>query len=53
MRWAVKNEIAKQIIAQGADYELAVKGNQGQLEEAVITTFTEVRPGVPLVFDYD
>ncbi len=35
--------IAEQIVAQGADYVLALKGNQGTLHEAVASTFTEAR----------
>jgi predicted transposase YbfD/YdcC len=35
--------IAQQIVAQGADYVLALKGNQGTLHEAVATAFTEAR----------
>ncbi|MGH8509942.1 MAG: ISAs1 family transposase [Gammaproteobacteria bacterium] len=31
--------MAEQIIEQGGDYVLAVKGNQGQLQEAVIDFF--------------
>jgi predicted transposase YbfD/YdcC len=47
-----QKEIAKQIVAQEADYELAVKGNQGQLEEAVISAFSEVTPKACAGFDY-
>jgi len=31
MLWELKKEIAKKIIAQDADYILAIKGNQSQL----------------------
>lgn len=34
-----QKEIAKQVIEQGGDYLLAVKGNQGTLEEAVVDFF--------------
>jgi len=35
--------IAQQIIDQGADYVLALKGNQGTLHQEVARTFTEAR----------
>jgi predicted transposase YbfD/YdcC len=35
--------IAQQIIDQGADYVLALKGNQGTLHQEVAATFTEAR----------
>jgi len=35
--------IAQQIIDQGADYVLALKGNQGTLHQDVAATFTEAR----------
>ncbi len=36
-----QKELAKQIQAQGANYILAVKGNQGQLHQALINTFAQ------------
>jgi predicted transposase YbfD/YdcC len=47
-----QKDIAKKIVAQEGDYELAVKGNQGHLEEAVIAAFAEAQPGVSPAFDY-
>jgi predicted transposase YbfD/YdcC len=35
--------IAQQIVAQGADYVLALKGNQSTLHQEVATAFTEAR----------
>jgi predicted transposase YbfD/YdcC len=47
-----QKEIAKQILAQGGDYLLAVKGNQGALEEAVVDFFATAQAadfkGVPV-----
>jgi predicted transposase YbfD/YdcC len=34
--------IAEQIVAQGGDYVLALKGNQGTLQQEVVDTFTQV-----------
>jgi predicted transposase YbfD/YdcC len=49
-----QTEIAEKIIEKGADYVLAVKGNQGQLHEAVVDFFDTAQrahfQGVP--FDY-
>jgi predicted transposase YbfD/YdcC len=39
-----QKEIARQIIAQGGDYVLALKGNQGQLFEAVREFFADATP---------
>ena len=36
-----QKEIAKQIVAQGGDYALALKGNQGDL-------FTNLRKAIPV-----
>jgi predicted transposase YbfD/YdcC len=36
-------KIAKQIIAQGADYVLGLKGNQGNLHKEVETFFEEAQ----------
>jgi predicted transposase YbfD/YdcC len=35
--------ITQQLVAQGADYVLALKGNQGTLHQEVAATFTEAR----------
>jgi predicted transposase YbfD/YdcC len=52
-----QKEIAKQIIEQGGDYLLAVKGNQGTLEEAVVDFFETARAadfkGVPVDYHQD
>jgi predicted transposase YbfD/YdcC len=49
-----QTEIAEKIIEKGADYVLAVKGNQGQLHEAIVDFFDTAQKaafqGVP--FDY-
>jgi predicted transposase YbfD/YdcC len=49
-----QKEIAEKIIEKGADYVLAVKGNQGQLHEAIVDFFDTAQgadfQGVP--FDY-
>jgi predicted transposase YbfD/YdcC len=49
-----QTEIAEKIIEKGADYVLAVKGNQGQLHEAIVDFFDTAQgadfQGVP--FDY-
>ena len=38
-----RTEIAKVIIEQGADYVLALKGNQGDLHTDVVQLFTAAR----------
>jgi hypothetical protein len=35
MPWTVKKEIAKVIVAKGADYVLGLKGNQGTLHQQI------------------
>jgi len=52
-----QKDIAEQIIEQGGDYVLAVKGNQGQLHEAVVDFFKTAEAadfkGVPVDYYED
>lgn len=52
-----QKEIAKQVIEQGGDYLLAVKGNQGTLEEAVVDFFETAQAadfqGAPVDYHQD
>lgn len=43
MRWELKHKIAQQIIEQGGDYVLALKGNQGNLFEDVQQIFEQAQ----------
>ena len=46
-------EIAAEIISQGADYVLALKGNQGNLSEDVELLFDDLEEGDYKYYTYD
>lgn len=39
--WGCQKDIAEKIVAQDADYLLAVKGNQKRLEQAISQAFID------------
>ena len=48
-----QKQVAQQIVEQGGDYVLSLKGNQGRLYEDVVTWFASANSTQPAVVDLD